>query len=205
MSAVALAVLLGAMAHPAWAGRIAPEVEGALRSAPPGARHRVIVKLPGAPALDESALKGRSKAFRNRAVVGALRSLERNQKPALETLKGHRAVGNVDRMGSLWIANAIAVEASEDAIRDLAAMYPGVEIVEDRPIRPLGHKVSGPLGGTPMWNLDAIHARDVWALGNRGTGVVIATIDTGVDLAHPDLTSRYRGGSNSWFDAFGVH
>jgi len=202
MSAVALAVLLGAMAHPAWAGRIAPEVEGALRSAPPGARHRVIVKLPGAPALDESALKGRSKAFRNRAVVGALRSLERNQKPALETLKGHRAVGNVDRMRSLWIANAIAVEASEDAIRDLAAMYPGVEIVEDRPIRPLCGATGNP-SGTP-WNLDKIGAPLVWNQGFRGQGTVIAIIDTGVDGKHPALVPRYRGGTNSWHDVFGL-
>ena len=40
----------------------------------------------------------------------------------------------------------------------------------------------------------------VWELGYTGRGVVVATMDTGVDLAHPDLRRKWRGGSNSWFD-----
>ncbi|MEW6684377.1 MAG: S8 family serine peptidase [Nitrospirota bacterium] len=194
----ALGALLSAAAPPAWAGRIAPEVDGALRAKPPGARHRVIVRLPGAPALDESALHGRSKAFRSRAVVGALRSIEREQRPVIETLKGHRAVGNVDRLRSLWIANAVAVEASENTLRDLAAAYPDLEIVEDRPIRLLA----------ATSNLTQVKAPDVWALspqGYTGEGVVIAIVDTGVDGAHPALSTRYRRGSNGWFDAFDEH
>jgi subtilisin family serine protease len=32
--------------------------------------------------------------------------------------------------------------------------------------------------------------------------VVVATLDTGVDVLHPDLGSKWRGGSNSWFDPY---
>jgi subtilisin family serine protease len=32
--------------------------------------------------------------------------------------------------------------------------------------------------------------------------VVVASLDTGVDLAHPDLKARWRGGGDSWFDPY---
>src|SRR3972149_324648 len=28
---------------------------------------------------------------------------------------------------------------------------------------------------------------------------------TGADVSHPDLVTRWRGGSNSWFDPYGQH
>ena len=54
-------------------------------------------------------------------------------------------------------------------------------------------------------NLALVRAPDLWDLGFRGQGVVVANMDTGVDLTHPDLMSRWRGGTNSWFDPNGEH
>ena len=45
----------------------------------------------------------------------------------------------------------------------------------------------------------------LWAQGVNGQGITVATLDTGVDLTHPELAGRYRGGSNSWFDPYGQH
>nr|MDJ0785134.1 S8 family serine peptidase [Desulfosarcinaceae bacterium] len=42
----------------------------------------------------------------------------------------------------------------------------------------------------------------LWAMGYTGEGVVVASMDSGVDVTHPDLTASWRGGANSWFDAF---
>ena len=50
------------------------------------------------------------------------------------------------------------------------------------------------------WNLQKVHADDVWALGYTGQGIVVANMDSGVDMSHPDLSGSWRGGSNSWFD-----
>ncbi len=45
-----------------------------------------------------------------------------------------------------------------------------------------------------QWGLDQINAPQAWRRGARGQGAVIAIIDTGVDLRHPDLRkSLLRG------------
>jgi len=59
--------------------------------------------------------------------------------------------------------------------------------------------------GLPEPNLTLIRAPDLWARGYSGQGIVVANMDTGVDLTHPDLASKWRGGTNSWFDPHNEH
>jgi bacillopeptidase F len=42
-------------------------------------------------------------------------------------------------------------------------------------------------------------------MGYIGQGIVVANMDSGVDINHPDLAPRWRGGSNSWYDVHGQH
>ncbi len=46
------------------------------------------------------------------------------------------------------------------------------------------------LPGFNNWHLNAINAPEVWAQGYTGAGVLVAVVDTGVDLDHPDLASN---------------
>lgn len=70
---------------------------------------------------------------------------------------------------------------------------------------------------TPMrpYGLDFTHAPDVWALGYRGQGIVLASQDTGVEWEHPALKAAYRGVITdtttttithryNWYDAWGT-
>ncbi len=41
-----------------------------------------------------------------------------------------------------------------------------------------------------QWGLQQIHAPQAWARGVLGAGATIAVVDTGVDLAHPDLAAN---------------
>ena len=49
------------------------------------------------------------------------------------------------------------------------------------------------LGETLPWGVDRIDAEKVHPY-NKGTGVNVAIIDTGIDYTHPDLDANYRGG-----------
>ena len=64
---------------------------------------------------------------------------------------------------------------------------------------------------TVGWNLQRVGAVDVWAMGFTGQGVVVGSLDTGVEYTHPALVNQYRGnlgGGNfdhnyNWFDGVG--
>ncbi|AEA46849.1 S8 family peptidase [Archaeoglobus veneficus] len=44
------------------------------------------------------------------------------------------------------------------------------------------------------WGVDRIDADVVWTFGNKGMGVNVCVIDTGIDYTHPDLDDNYKGG-----------
>jgi len=105
----------------------------------------------------------------------------------------------IDR--DLWLINALAVTMPAELVDELAA-FPSVSRVSSDAV------VQGPGPGTAptaptYYNLEAIGASSLWDLGYTGLGVVVATMDSGADISHPDLSGRYRGGSNSWYDAYG--
>jgi serine protease AprX len=103
----------------------------------------------------------------------------------------------------LWAINGIAVTARASVIRQLA-FRPGIERIGldsilEAPVINIGS------AAPPEWNLNAVGAPQLWALGHTGNGIVVANMDTGVDRAHPDLATRWRGGNNSWYDPHGEH
>mgnify|MGYP002640325997 FL=1 len=59
--------------------------------------------------------------------------------------------------------------------------------------------------GQSEWHVEAVGASTVWPTSYRGGGIVVASMDSGVDVGHPDLAPHYRGGSNSWYDPYGEH
>ncbi|MEM6687943.1 MAG: S8 family serine peptidase [Planctomycetota bacterium] len=48
----------------------------------------------------------------------------------------------------------------------------------------------GYYGGQNDWNLNAVNAPEAWAAGYTGEGILVAVVDTGVDLDHPDLINN---------------
>ena len=85
------------------------------------------------------------------------------------------------------IINAKAAEIPEHAIENIKK-NPRVEYVEDDSIV---HTVAEDI----PWGVDRIDADLVWS-GNKGAGIKVAIIDTGIDKAHPDLAANIKGGVN---------
>ncbi len=129
------------------------------------------------------------------------------------------ALALVDRRGgratAFWVRNTIVVDGSQQ-LADALASLPGVAEVRKERIYPLIEPVKPddiPVAAAdPEWNIAKIGADAVWAEGVLGGGVVVGSIDTGVDFEHPALAAQYRGNlgngtvvnDHNWFDPTGV-
>jgi bacillopeptidase F len=180
----------------AQAGRITPELQGTLQSSQPHDEISVIVTL--SEKADIREIKGRDRRLLRSTLVRALKEKAFDtQRPIKELLESKRA----RKVKPLWLINGIAVTAPAGVIHELAN-FPGVEEIRlDRTIQ--APVVAQGLPAAPEWNLTAIRAPELWNLGYTGAGIVVASLDTGVDLEHPDLQAKWRGGTNSWFDPYG--
>lgn len=144
---------------------------------------------------------------RGRFVYEALHDVARKSQAGLvNSLKAQGAP-----FEPFWIVNAVRVRGGAQAL-NAAAMQPGVrEIVADRtyPIPDFGPGAEEAAVAGIEWNISRIQADQVWSnYGVRGEGIVVATIDTGVQFDHPALVAQYRGNlgggsfdhNYSWYD-----
>ncbi|MEU6861171.1 S8 family serine peptidase [Glycomyces sp. NPDC046736] len=94
---------------------------------------------------------------------------------------------------SYWGSNTVRVVGDEDLLADLAALDSVDAIVQAPEYALIAPEPAEVVPDAAEWGLDNINAPDVWDLGYDGTGVVVASIDTGVDYLHPALNEQYRG------------
>ncbi|HEX9029387.1 MAG TPA: S8 family serine peptidase, partial [Anaerolineales bacterium] len=114
-----------------------------------------------------------------------------------------------------WILNSIKVTAGQAELNYLSSQPEVEKIVPDGVYHipdPLP-AMSEPTVNTVEWNIDRINAPQVWSTYNdRGEGIVVANIDTGVEYTHPALVNQYRGNlgggsfdhNYNWFDPSNV-
>lgn len=187
------ALLAGLLGPDGRAGTIDPELAAAVAGLPGGTKIDVIVRCvdPLTPAQ-----------VRSVDLVTALK----NKASACETSLQNSGAEDPE---TLWIINGIAATIPVAKLKGLIRRA-GVDTVY------LNKKVKLPpptipavtLFATPpltYWNISETRATDLWALGYDGAGVVVATMDTGVDIDHADIGPKWRGGNNSWYDPSGQH
>lgn len=152
-------------------------------------------------------------------VVSKLKKINREcEAQIFSLLKEEMAKNNLLDYNSLWIINAFSARVNKEGLQRLS------EIPQIKMIR-LDHRrqyLSGlaepsvtkeifpedfPGEGEDLFNLKAINVPPLWKEGYFGKGIVVAVMDTGVDLNHPALEQSYRGHipghshKDSWFDA----
>ena len=160
------------------------------------------------------------RAERGSLVAAALKRQARaSQAGVLAFLDDRVTHGQAQQVRSFWIFNGVAAQTNRETILQLAAR-PEVRLVRrDAVIRIRDDRwtystVSHPAAPTRAvgGNIAQIRADLVWsALRVDGRGVVVASVDTGVDWLHPALRERYRGYDPrglhrhvcNWFDATG--
>lgn len=140
--------------------------------------------------------------LKRRMMVATLQGVNRRSRHALRRLLRRHGVRR--NLRALWVRNSVAARVPAGLLSTIAAA-PGVQRVSYDAVlqgpRPAPAATTVPT----QWNLLATHVDQLWSQGITGAGVVVATLDTGVDVSHPDLASSYRGGANSWFDPNGQH
>ena len=186
--------------QPAPSDKISPEVQAALDSLQPGEMLAVIAKLKQR--ADLTSILGQTKQERLRRVIVALQATANaSQAPVRALLQLRSAQGLVSQITPFWVFDGLSVTATKDVILDLA----GRNDVESITLDATDVVPSSPVTGPPEANVSLINAPALWTLGFYGQGIVVANMDTGVDASHPDLSLRWRGGTNSWYDPYNQH
>ncbi|MGW2474013.1 S8 family serine peptidase [Streptomyces sp. NPDC001665] len=215
----ALATTLGAPflgALPAVAADPEPTVPTALRSKADGALLQDFTKSEkvsfwvqlDSQADTAAAKKADTKADRGRAVLKAKTEYAKSSQKGLTALLKQAGAS----YESYWISNTVKVTGSKGLAAKIAARSDVASIEADDPV-PLPPAANGTneakVDGIE-WNIDRVNAPKVWdEYGVRGDGIVIGSIDTGVDYQHPALAAAYRGmkadgtydHAYDWFDA----
>ncbi|WP_406056979.1 S8 family serine peptidase [Streptomyces sp. NBC_01077] len=114
-----------------------------------------------------------------------------------------------------WIANAVKVTGDKALVEKLAAR-PDVASLRQERHYALDTVEQAPATAeeavTPEWGVKDIGADQVWSrYDNRGEGIVVANIDSGVQYDHPALKGNYRGNLGdgtfshdyNWYDPTG--
>ncbi len=143
-----------------------------------------------------------------------------SEQEILPVIKDEIRKGNILDYRYLWIANAFSAKINREALYRLVTLPQIIHIEADRQ-----YAISAPTdnrannspvqtvspgreeNGEYPWNLELINAPAVWREGIYGNDVVVAIMDTGVDISHPALADSYRGNlsghshETSWYDA----
>ena len=171
-----------------------------------GERADVLIRLRTTPL---AAKRGLAFSTQSRLAVDALKAqADASQKPLIDWLRSQSIAAR-----PFWIANVIAARLDADAAVALAARDEVIGFEWDATFTAEIGREEGPAEAIRAVELNVarVRAPEVWAMGYRGEGVVIAGQDTGYQWDHPALKASYRGWDGAtadhnfhWHDAISV-
>ena len=141
------------------------------------------------------------KKERRKIVIDRLMSFAENyQRNVVDYLKLQKSRGAELNYEVLWIANCVIVSANPEVIYELSdfqnvkmicydPQYPIEELYDTKQMKApfIGAMSDDASSPAPQPGLTLIKADQVWALGNKGKGVLVANADDGFWWKHPDL------------------
>ncbi|MFD4227465.1 S8 family serine peptidase [Streptomyces sp. NPDC058545] len=180
-----------------------PKVDSALLNAVDGGGQASFFVVLKDKADLSAAEKKKSHAAKAKTAYSELRAHAKTSQRSLNTFLDREKVGHQD----FWIANAVKVTGDQDLVNQLAKRSDVASIVKSQTYKLDGLETADKkitssrtdangvdADGTPEWGVADINADDVWKqYDDRGEGIVIANVDSGVQYDHPDLVAQYRG------------
>ena len=150
-----------------------------------------------------------SKAETRAAVVLALESVAARQQARLRPLLDRlAAAGSIGYVHPVAVVNRVLVEGTASGLLTIGSSGEVAAVLPDWTSERAASKAgdlpqdTGATVGSSFrsWAIDAMKADRLWRLGFDGTGVTVATIDTGAFEAHEQLRGRRVPGERGWFD-----
>ena len=197
-----LAALIFWASSPAHAGTLSARFQDRLANLKPGETLPALLRFSDQADLHRFT-DGKKSAP---ALIRSLRDLSQRDTGRLRAvLSGQEYKG---RFTPLWIVNAVALDATLSSAQRLSDLLYVASCDEDEAVVAGDVDMDSPTdfiqqgGSNPGWNVSKIGADSVWwQYGLTGEGVLIGSMDGGVDTAHPSLAPKWKGGAHSWFDA----
>ncbi|MFE7574187.1 S8 family serine peptidase [Streptomyces sp. NPDC057521] len=171
------------------------------------------------------AKKQKTHAKKAKAAYSEIRSHAKSSQKSLNTFLDKKKVGHQD----FWITNTVKVTGDQALVAELAKRSDVASVVKQHSFKlddietsdkkvtasraaALGTDSSADGTDAPAWGVSDIKADQVWdQYEDRGEGIVVANVDSGVQYDHPDLVANYRGNNGdgtfshdyNFFDASG--
>ncbi|MEU6842085.1 S8 family serine peptidase [Streptomyces sp. NPDC046716] len=192
---------------PAAADTVAAKIDSSLSSAvAKGGDATFFITLKDKADLS-GAKKQKTHAKAATAAYKELRAHADDSQASLRSFLDKKKVGHKD----YWIANTIQVTGDKALVDELAKRSDVASIVKRRSFKlddmetsdkkvttsrtaSASSDVSTDSDATPEWGISDVKADQVWdQYKDRGEGIVVANVDSGVQYDHPDLVANYRG------------
>ena len=207
-SALAAATPPGAGRRP---GRLGAHRKGLLEALDSGKSRQVRRRVPAKADL-RGAAKVKGHTARGKFVLDTLTANARKSQAAAQALANKSGI----KAKSYWLSNEMIVHGDAKLAQAFAKL-PGVGAVRAEKIYPLVKPVPSKVvvqatAATPSGASRRSAPPRSWAEGILGQGVIVASVDTGVDFTHPALVNQYRGNNGdgtfthdyNWWDPTGV-
>jgi len=158
---------------------------------------RAILHLEGS--LDLSKLPKNKFIFLNSARAGLVDKLKkRNQAAAEKLIARLKAMpkDQVQEVTPIWLTNSLRIRASKTVLESLFNEDKVSSVVRDTASMNLqedegnGTLATSPKRGETGWGVEKVRAPELWKKGFEGQGVVVAVIDSGATITHPDLAGQ---------------
>jgi subtilisin family serine protease len=179
-----------------FAGYLAPSLITELESLEPGQRIEVIIHMKEKANLDDVSYLTKPEK------VQYLKDFAKEKQSDILGYLSEKSACEI--VTTWWVFNGFLMEATEDVINDIVKRDDVDYIIDNfyQICIPKANPLGFPGGEQPtvQWNIEMIRADEVWTEGYDGAGIVIGTMDTGVDYDHSALFSSWRPNSG-WYDA----